>query len=196
MWVTWLLLVLLSACLMILQASLLIRDKLFNPTPKRQPEWSPSQDKFLKGLQLFGWIGAVIIWSALVYVLIEVGGWHWMQPTHKGPHAWALAYLLIYTSFVMSLMRASIRVTYSYWRPTAQLRFQAFFIIGFFVISLASIADLYFPPPMGSRPTGALSPPFRAAFDNAVALVGCPDRWIDRLCITCCSPFQPSHKAG
>src|SRR5829696_4013876 len=26
------------------------------------------------------------------------------------------------------------------------------------------------------------------AFDNAVALVGCPDRRIDRLCITCCSP--------
>ena len=27
------------------------------------------------------------------------------------------------------------------------------------------------------------------AFDNALALVGCPDRRIDRLCITCCSPF-------
>jgi AraC-like DNA-binding protein len=25
--------------------------------------------------------------------------------------------------------------------------------------------------------------------------VGCPDRWIDRLCITCCSPSQPSHHA-
>jgi hypothetical protein len=27
------------------------------------------------------------------------------------------------------------------------------------------------------------------AFDNALAEVGCPDRRIDRLCITCCSPF-------
>jgi len=27
------------------------------------------------------------------------------------------------------------------------------------------------------------------AFDNALALVGCPDRRIGRLCITCCSPF-------
>jgi hypothetical protein len=27
------------------------------------------------------------------------------------------------------------------------------------------------------------------AFDNALAQVGCPDRRIDRLCITCCSPF-------
>jgi hypothetical protein len=26
--------------------------------------------------------------------------------------------------------------------------------------------------------------------------VGCPDRRIDRLCITCCSPSQPSHHAG
>ena len=33
------------------------------------------------------------------------------------------------------------------------------------------------------------------AFDHAVALVGCPDRRIDRLCITCCSPSQPSHHA-
>src|SRR5258706_14637920 len=34
------------------------------------------------------------------------------------------------------------------------------------------------------------------AFDNAMARVGCPDRRIDRLCITCCSPSQPSHHAG
>ena len=27
------------------------------------------------------------------------------------------------------------------------------------------------------------------AFDNAMARVGCPDRRIDRLCITCCLPF-------
>src|SRR5690349_293844 len=33
------------------------------------------------------------------------------------------------------------------------------------------------------------------AFDNAVARVGCPDRQIDRLCITCCWPSQPSHHA-
>src|SRR5882672_211711 len=29
-----------------------------------------------------------------------------------------------------------------------------------------------------------------------MALVGCPDRRIDRHCITCCSPSQPSHHAG
>src|SRR5262249_28734810 len=28
----------------------------------------------------------------------------------------------------------------------------------------------------------------KPAFENAVAQVGCPDRRIDRLCITCCSP--------
>ena len=33
------------------------------------------------------------------------------------------------------------------------------------------------------------------AFKNALAQVGCPDRRIDRLCITCCSPSQPSHHA-
>src|SRR5438552_823241 len=34
------------------------------------------------------------------------------------------------------------------------------------------------------------------AFDYALARVDCPDRRIDRLCITCCSPSQPSHHAG
>ena len=33
------------------------------------------------------------------------------------------------------------------------------------------------------------------AFDNAWGQVGCPDRRIDRLCITCCSSSQPSHHA-
>src|SRR5262249_29986968 len=34
------------------------------------------------------------------------------------------------------------------------------------------------------------------AFEDAVALVGCPDPRTARLCITCCSPSQPSHHAG
>jgi hypothetical protein len=45
-------------------------------------------------------------------------------------------------------------------------------------------------PPRGSGPGQ------KPAFDNAMALVGCPDRRIDRLCIRCCSPSQPSHHAG
>jgi hypothetical protein len=34
------------------------------------------------------------------------------------------------------------------------------------------------------------------AFKDAVALMGCSDRRIDRLCITCCSSSQPSHHRG
>ena len=36
----------------------------------------------------------------------------------------------------------------------------------------------------------------KRVFDDAMAQVGCPDRRIDRLCITCCLPSQPSHHAG
>ena len=36
----------------------------------------------------------------------------------------------------------------------------------------------------------------KPAFCDALAHVGCPDRRIDRLCITCCSSSQPSHHAG
>ena len=39
-------------------------------------------------------------------------------------------------------------------------------------------------------------PDRKPAFDNAWGKLGCPDRRIDRLCITCCSPSQPSHHAG
>src|SRR5664279_2750003 len=39
-------------------------------------------------------------------------------------------------------------------------------------------------------------PDQQPAFDNAWVHLGCPDRRIDRLCITCCSPSQPSHHAG
>ena len=39
-------------------------------------------------------------------------------------------------------------------------------------------------------------PDQKHAFDDALAQVGCPDRRIDRLRITCCSPSQPSHHAG
>ena len=39
-------------------------------------------------------------------------------------------------------------------------------------------------------------PDQKPTFDDALAHVGCPDRRIDRLCITCCSPSQPSHLAG
>ena len=39
-------------------------------------------------------------------------------------------------------------------------------------------------------------PDQQLAFKNALAHVGCPDRRIDRLCITCCSPSQPSHHAS
>jgi hypothetical protein len=35
----------------------------------------------------------------------------------------------------------------------------------------------------------------KPAFEDAMAQVGCPDRRIDRLCFTCCSPSQPSRRA-
>ena len=35
----------------------------------------------------------------------------------------------------------------------------------------------------------------KLALDSALAQEGCPDLRIDRICITCCSSFQPSHHA-
>ena len=39
-------------------------------------------------------------------------------------------------------------------------------------------------------------PDRKPAFDNASGQLGCPDRQIDRRCITCCSPSQPYVTPG
>ena len=46
------------------------------------------------------------------------------------------------------------------------------------------------------KPLRGSGPGQKQAFKDAVALVGGPDRRIDRLCITCCSHSQPSHHTG
>ena len=46
-----------------------------------------------------------------------------------------------------------------------------------------------------SQSASADQVPVKARIRDALALVGCPNRRIDRLCITCCSPSQPSHHA-
>jgi hypothetical protein len=144
---------------MIFQAVLVLRDKVVGVPPMRQEEWSVVQYRFLRALRLFGGIGLMTIWISLIYVTIDVGVWHWMEPWHTGPQGWALAYCLIYTCFALNLMRPATWISsQKYWRLSSRLRFQALFIIGFFIIALASIADLYFPPPMGSRQTGVLKP--------------------------------------
>ncbi len=53
-----------------------------------------------------------------------------------------------------------------------------------------------FTRPLAIMPSADQVPDQTLAFKNALAHVGCPDRQIDRLCITRCSPSQPSHHAG
>jgi hypothetical protein len=53
MWLTWLVLVLVSASLMIVQAVLVLRDKVVGVPPMRQEEWSAAQHRFLNALRLF-----------------------------------------------------------------------------------------------------------------------------------------------
>src|SRR5260370_41219794 len=44
--------------------------------------------------------------------------------------------------------------------------------------------------PLAIMPSADQVPVKKLAFDNALAQVGCPDRRIDRLCITCCPQHQ------
>src|SRR5262249_22216104 len=122
MWIVWLLLVLVTASLLVHQSVLVLRD---GPT-RISEELSIGQRRFVEGLRLLGAIGAAIVWGALIYVLIDVDVWYWIQPAHKGPQLWALAYSLIYTSFVLNSMQiTNWKGPYQYWRPSSQLWMQA-----------------------------------------------------------------------
>ena len=151
MWITWLLLVALSIGLVISQLVSLLRSKP-SGTASHAEAWSPGQNRLLKVLQLSGAIGAVIIWMALVYVVIDSGGQHLMQPWRNKTQLWAVPYALLYTSFFLGLMRNSnFLPVHVFWRPSRRLWFWAFIIVAFFFATMASIADLFFPPPAGSR---------------------------------------------
>jgi hypothetical protein len=151
MWIVWLLVVLVFLILVIVQAVLLARDE--NRALTAYPrEWSPGQRSLLKVLRVSGAIGLLIVWGALVYVLIDTGGLHLMQPWQNRTQAWGVAYTLMYTTFFLSLMRTW------YWplartarRPSYLLALQTFVISASLIAALASLADLYYPPPMGSR---------------------------------------------
>ena len=104
MWIAWLLMMLASLSLVIVQAVLLARDE--NRAITAYPlEWSPGQRRLLKVLRVSAAIGLLIVWSTLVYVLIDTGGLHLTQPWLNRPQAWGVMYSLLYTALFLSLMR-------------------------------------------------------------------------------------------
>jgi hypothetical protein len=118
-------------------------------------EWSPGQRRLLKVLRISAAIGLLIVWSALIYVLIDTGGSHLMQPWQNRPQAWGVAYSLMYTAFFLNLMRTwHSPIARSARRPSYVLALQAFVISVGLIATLATLADLYYPPPMGSRVVG------------------------------------------
>ena len=132
MWIAWLLVVLVSVSLVIVQAVMLARDE--NRAVTAPPgEWSPAQRRLLKVIRVSGAIGLLIVWSALVYVLIDTGGSHLMQPWLNRPQAWGVAYSLMYTAFFLNLMRTwHSPIARSARRPSYVLALQAFVISGGF----------------------------------------------------------------
>jgi hypothetical protein len=107
-------------------------------------------------LNLFGAIGAIIIWLSLVYVLIDTGGQHLMEPWRNKTQLWAVPYALLYTSFFLSFARPGSFAPSRFWSPSRRLWYRFFIIAAFFVACFASILDLYLPPPTGSRQVSAL----------------------------------------
>jgi hypothetical protein len=154
MWIAWLLVVLVSVSLVIVQAFMLARDE--NRAVTAPPgKWSPGQRRLLKVLRISAAIGLLIVWSALIYVLIDTGGSHLMQPWQNRPQAWGVAYSLMYTAFFLNLMRTwHSPIARSARRPSYVLALQAFVISVGLIATLATLADLYYPPPMGSRVVG------------------------------------------
>jgi hypothetical protein len=151
MWTVRLLLVFVSMALVIVQAVLLVRDR--RPASMTHlRDRSSGLSGLLKALRLYAGVGAVMVWSALIYVLIDTGGWDTLQSWQAKPQGWAIVYPFLYTAFCLDLMRTSNWVAGpSAWRPSYRLGLQAFIISASLLAALASIADLYYPPPWGSR---------------------------------------------
>jgi hypothetical protein len=155
MWITWVLLVALSVGLIIFNIISLLRIKASRIAGPEVEVWSPEQKRIMTFLNLLGAIGVIIIWFALVYVLIDTGGQHLIQPWRNKIQLWAVPYALLYTSFFLGFTRRGFLALRN-WRPSSRLWFRLFIIAAFFVACLASILDLYLPPPAGSRQVGAL----------------------------------------
>jgi hypothetical protein len=156
MWITWLLLVALSVGLVIFNIISLLRIKARRTASPGVEEWSPGQKRLMTFLNLFGAIGVIIIWFALVYVLIYTGGQHLTQPWRNKTQLWAVPYALLYTSLFLGFMRPGFCGPHRFWSPSSRLWFRFFIVAAFFVACLASIIDLYLPPPAGSRQVSAL----------------------------------------
>lgn len=152
MWIIWVVLALVAAGLLINQLAAALRERRDRVAADAE-EWSPEQRRLLTVFQVGGAVGVAIGWSALVYVLIDTGGWHLLQPWQNKVQAWAFPYLLFYTSIFLGQIRKPTRlVANAPWRPSLRLGVQAIILIAFLFAVLASVADMYFLPPSGSRP--------------------------------------------
>jgi hypothetical protein len=109
MWIIWVVLVLVSAGLLMHQLASAMRERR-NPVAADAEEWSPEQRRLLTVFRVGGAAGVAIGWSALAYVLIDTGGWHLLQPWQNRVQAWALAYLLMYTSIFFGQLRKPARL--------------------------------------------------------------------------------------
>jgi hypothetical protein len=156
MWITWLLLVTLSVGLVLFNIISLLRIKAGKAAGPDVEEWSARQKRLMTFLSLSGAIGVIIIWLALICVLIDTGGQHLMQPWLNKTQLWAVPYALLYTSFFLGFTRPGFFAAHRFWDPSRSLWLRFLIIGAFFVACLASILDLYLPPPAGSRQVSAL----------------------------------------
>src|SRR5947209_16308916 len=138
MWIAWLVVVLVFLILVIVQLVLLARDES-RAVAAPPGEWSPGQCRFLKALRVSGAIGVLIVWSALVYVLMDTR-WHLMDPWQNRTQAWALAYSLMYTAFVLGLMRTwHWPLARTARRPSYVLTLQTLVVSASLIAALASV---------------------------------------------------------
>jgi hypothetical protein len=152
MWKFWLLL---SIGLVIVEAGLLVRETLHGvgahggrglgkwlrggggPT---LTEFSSGQARFLAALRVAGCIGLVVIWGALVYVFIHLGGSHLAQLWQDSTAAQALPWSLFYTFLVLVLMRTQNFVGPP-WLRRYGLAIHAFAMFWFFLVAIAVLIE-------------------------------------------------------
>jgi hypothetical protein len=137
MWIFWSLVALVSMGLIIWHVGSLVRDKI-SGVAAHGGEGAAGQSWLLKAGLVASCIGLVIIWGTLVYALIDNGGLYLMQPWQ---HLRVVAWSLFCTALVLRT-RNSVPA-FASWRPSYRLAYEAFYMILFFGLAFAYIADLY-----------------------------------------------------
>ena len=139
-------------------------------------------------------------------IMLALWGWSLVPPIENwgNPNEDGFSYVAVFYTTIICLpvgIYLLVGAITGHGRYVRRARTAFFIAVGITLLEAWSVQPCVRPVDAvhitaGHNALRGSGPGQKLAFDNALAQMGCPDRRIDRLCITCCSPSQPSHHIG